>query len=308
MSTTLTLQQLNQPLIEIEIGNTVSIGRHKSNDIFLDNDLRASRQHAVIRCQDGARYQIIDLGSRNGTFVNGRQVVLPVELTEGSKITIGTSTLVFHLPTISGSDLHGGSTVSDAGENLEDMTIQDSKQDVFDAAILVCDVRGFSTCSEQLPPNEVAHFIGHWFYLLGNIVDKHEGKIDKFIGDAILAYWRGSAEAVCAASYAAGCAMEQEAAKITWPVLGHPMRTAVALHHGTVSSGNIGTVAQRDATIMGDAVNTAFRLEAAMKPLGVSMLCSESHFSRIAPQEGFKDLGAIELKGKTRLVKVFGRA
>ena len=63
-------------------------------------------------------------------------------------------------------------------------------QTVHNAAILVCDIRGFSTQSEILPANSLAQLLGQWFREAGNGVQKHGGVIDKFIGDAILAYWQ----------------------------------------------------------------------------------------------------------------------
>ncbi len=303
MPASLTLRLLNQEPFELEIGNTATIGRSKTSDICLEEDLRVSRQHAVIRCQDRVRFHFVDLGSRNGSFVDGRQVVLPVELKEGSLIKVGTTEMVFHLPDFSSGDGEDmGGTMAGSGQ-----TIQEIKHDVFDAAMLVCDVRGFSSCSEKLPPNEVAHFIGHWFFIVGELVEKHGGRIDKFIGDAILAYWVGAAGEACPPAFATACEMEKEASKLVWPQLGLPMKTVVAMHYGRVSSGNIGVVAQRDATIMGDAVNTVFRLEGETKALGVSLLCSDPFYAGVAPVDGFRDLGEVSLKGKSRPVKVFGR-
>ncbi|HEY5793160.1 MAG TPA: adenylate/guanylate cyclase domain-containing protein, partial [Chthoniobacterales bacterium] len=84
-----------------------------------------------------------------------------------------------------------------------------------------------------------------------------------------------------------------------------PFAIAVALHHGVVTCGNIGLVAQRDATIIGDTVNTAFRLEGVMKELGVSCLCSESFAKTFPHSHGFRDLGPRLLKGKSKPVRVF---
>lgn len=285
---------------EIPIGNTATIGRTSVNDLVLEGDALVSRQHAVIRCQNGAQFQIVDLGSRNGTFVDGRQVVLPVTLREGSKIQIGKTSLTFQFVQDEGNEAGMDHTI--------EATMPGAAVNIVDAAILVCDIRGFSTFSEKLPAPEIAQFIGKWFLGAGAIVERNAGQIDKFIGDAILAYWTGEPQNACRDAYQAAAAMEQLARTMTWPVLGGPVCTAIALHHGSVSCGNVGTVAQRDATIMGDTVNTVFRLEAAMKGLGASVLCSSDFYNHIPDCPDFRDFGEIELKGKSRLVRVFGRS
>lgn len=299
MPALLTIETPGKDPVDLPIGNTATIGRTPANDIVLEGDPLVSRQHAVIRCQNGAHFQLIDLGSRNGTFAEGRQVVLPATLRDGSRLQIGRTAMTFRMET--------------GGESMEEMeltlaaTMPGAEAGVVDAAILVCDIRSFSTFSEQLPPGEVAQFIGKWFLGVGEIVDRHRGQIDKFIGDAVLAYWTGDPAEACKGALDAAAEMESRATGMAWPKLGNPVQTAIALHHGTVSCGNIGTIAQRDATILGDAVNTVFRLESVMKTLGVSLLCSEAFYQNLPALPGFEDLGETELKGKSRPVRVFGR-
>ena len=87
----------------------------------------------------------------------------------------------------------------------------------------------------------------------------------------------------------------------------HPFRIAVALHHGTVTCGNIGLVAQRDATIIGDAVNTAFRMETVMKQLNQLIVLSSDFLQALdGPADDYTDLGKHELKGKKDGVRIFG--
>jgi adenylate cyclase len=99
-----------------------------------------------------------------------------------------------------------------------------------------------------------------------------------------------------------------QAANLSWPVAEKtPLRVAVALHHGTVTSGNIGLVAQRDATIIGDAVNTVFRMESIMKPIGQRLVWSWDFQQCLGePQADAVDLGEHQLKGKNQLVRMFG--
>src|SRR6478672_3273925 len=80
---------------EVAIGNTATIGRTRENTVCLNFSPLVSRQHAIIRCHNGWQYQLIDLGSRNGTYVDDQRVVMPVSLQEGAVIRIGDNLLTF---------------------------------------------------------------------------------------------------------------------------------------------------------------------------------------------------------------------
>ncbi|MFZ4775112.1 MAG: FHA domain-containing protein [Terrimicrobiaceae bacterium] len=288
---------------EVEVKNTATIGRGKDNTVSLHMSPHVSRQHAIVRCHNAWQYQIMDLGSRNGTFVNGRRVITPVLLEHGAVIRITTNEITFEQIESNSPDSSYDVTLA-AGT---DATHEESAV----VAIMVCDIRGFSTMSEILPEDTLARTLGEWFRLAGNLVQDSGGTIDKFIGDAILAYWIQGAEpgAEVANAFATGAGLLEKAGRHSWP--DHPetpFHVAVALHHGTVTCGNIGLVAQRDATIIGDAVNTVFRMEGLMKQLGQKLTVS-GDFHALLPEPvkpTFADLGEQQLKGKNQLVRLFG--
>lgn len=288
---------------EVEIGNTATIGRGRDNTVSLHMSPQVSRQHAIIRCHNAWQYQIMDLGSRNGTHVNGRRVITPVVLDHGAVIKISGNELIFEQTEGSASDSGYDVTLA-AGT---DATHEESAV----VAIMVCDIRGFSTMSEILPEDALARSLGEWFREAGNLVQETGGTVDKFIGDAILAYWVRGADpgTEVARAFSAGHGLLERARAKAWPE--HPERVfdvAVALHHGTVACGNIGLVAQRDATIIGDAVNTVFRMEGLMKQLGKRLVVS-ADFHGFLPAEAkpnFDDLGDHQLKGKNQLVRLLG--
>ena len=175
---------------EVPIQYTATIGRTPENTVCLKFSPTVSRQHAIIRCHNGYEYQLMDLGSRNGTYVNDQRVVLPVTLQNGARIRIANNDLIFEQTVDDESGEEAAATL--AGHSSEAM------QTVHNAAILVCDIRGFSSQSELLPAPTLAQVLGQWFREAGNAVQKGGGVIDKFIGDAILAYWQqgsGSAQA-----------------------------------------------------------------------------------------------------------------
>lgn len=288
---------------EVEVGNTATIGRGKDNTVSLHMSPHVSRQHAIVRCHNAWQYQIMDLGSRNGTYVNGRRVITPVLLEHGAVIKITNNEITFEqLESNSPDSSYDVTIAAGTDANHEETAV---------VSIMVCDIRGFSTMSEILPEDSLARTLGEWFRVAGNLVQDSGGTIDKFIGDAILAYWIQGAEpgAEVAKAFSTGTALLEKAAAQRWPDHpGKPFQIAVALHHGTVTCGNIGLVAQRDATIIGDAVNTVFRMEGVMKQLG-QKLTTSGDFHALLPEPSkpaFEDLGEHQLKGKNQLVRLFG--
>jgi len=288
---------------EVEIGNTATIGRGRDNTVSLHMSPQTSRQHAIVRCHNAWQYQIMDLGSRNGTFVNGRRVITPILLEHGALIRITNNEITFE------------QSETGAHEAAHDVTLAAGTDITHDesavVSIMVCDIRGFSTMSEILPEDSLARTLGEWFREAGNLVQNNGGIVDKFIGDAILAYWiRGREKGREAeAAFATGKELLDRALSQRWPE--HPERPfhiAVALHHGAVTCGNIGLVAQRDATIIGDTVNTVFRMEGIMKKLEQRLTASSNLVALLsdASRAPFQDLGEHQLKGKNQLVRLFG--
>lgn len=298
MSAKLLVQPAHGDPFEVPIGNTATIGRTRENTVSLLASPRVSRQHALIRCYNGYQYQLIDLGSRNGTFVNGQRVVMPVTLENNARIGIADHEIVFALESSELSD-------DSLADTLAGTLAGRRRPETGGVALLVCDIRGFSTISEKVPAEELAPLLGHWFREVGNLIHQSSGTVDKFIGDGVLAYWRGREKnGDVQMAYEVAQQLLALAAKQKWPVA--PMVIAVALHYGKVTFSNIGVDAQRDATIIGDAVNTVFRLEALMKELGERLVLSEEFVGGLTNRERFTDLGEKALKGKQQLVRLFG--
>ncbi len=287
---------------DVPILYTATIGRTPENTVCLKFSPTVSRQHAIIRCHNGYEYQIMDLGSRNGTYVNDQRVVMPVTLQSGSRIRIANNDLVFE-------QTLDPDTTEEAAATLAGH-VEPPGQSLHNAAILVCDIRGFTSQSEILPAPSVAQVLGQWFREAGNAIQKQGGVIDKFIGDAVLAYWQemgGPADA-CGRAYRCARQLLDLALRTKWPESGRAFTVGIAMHYGRVAFGNIGLVAQRDATIIGNAVNTTFRLEAVMKELNQTLLVSADLVGNLSTEDraAFADLGEKALKGKHETVRVFG--
>lgn len=289
---------------EIEVGNTATIGRSRDNSVSLHFSPHVSRQHAIIRCHNAFQYQIMDLGSRNGTFVNGRRVITPTILSHGAVIRITNNELVF--------EQFESNTSEDAAYDVTLATGSDTRDQNAVVAVMVCDIRGFSTMSEILPEEQLARTLGEWFRDVGDIVHENNGTVDKFIGDAVLAYWPHEAADGQEAQKALASALKllETATKRHWPGPEQkPFNIAVAMHHGVVTCGNIGIDAQRDATIIGDTVNTVFRIEGLMKQLNQKVTASHDFLNSLQEKTvAFNDLGEHQLKGKNQAVRLFGMA
>ena len=289
---------------EVEVGNTATIGRSRDNTVSLHTNPHVSRQHAIIRCHNAYQFQIMDLGSRNGTFVNGRRVITPTVLTNGAVIRITNNELIFEQSEQSSQDATFDVTIAAGTDAAHDQNAT--------VAVMVCDIRGFSTLAEVLPEDELARTLGQWFRDAGNIVQGAGGTIDKFIGDAVLAYWPRETEDGRESRDALDSALRllKTAAGRRWMTPEQkPFEIAIALHHGLVTCGNMGLIAQRDATIIGDTVNTVFRIESVMKQLNQKLVASQDFLGTLLDSGvSFNDLGDHRLKGKYQAVRLFGMA
>jgi adenylate cyclase len=284
---------------EVSIGNTASIGRAPESTVCLSLDPFVSRQHALIRAQADGRYHLTDLGSRNGTFVAEQRVLFPIPLEPGSVIRIADTEITF--------------LVDELAAAAEDRTIftpgiAPASTAATPAALLVCDIRGFSQRAERLAVDDLAPFLGAWFREIGDAVERSGGTVDKFIGDAMLAYW-GERRGGSACELALGVTGQllALAAARRWPG-GGSLEIVVALHHGKATLSNVGLRGERDATIVGDAVNVAFRLEAVAKAAGHRVVLSEDFRAGLAEPPAMQDLGERELKGRTRPMRLFALA
>ena len=144
---------------ELTIGNTATIGRTSDNIVCLSGSPLVSRQHALVRCHDGYQYQIIDLGSRND-----QRVIMPMTLAHGARIRIAKNELLFEQ--IEDDFSNAQLEVTLAG------SIDGAASAIRPVALLVCDIRGFSSMAEKISSDHLAQQLGVWFREAGNLVTK----------------------------------------------------------------------------------------------------------------------------------------
>jgi adenylate cyclase len=173
--------------------------------------------------------------------------------------------------------------------------------------IMFSDIRGFTAQSDLMGPEQVAELLNHHFALVGACIEAEGGTVDKFIGDAVMAFWNAPGEQAdhaaraLRAARAIGLALAADNAERVAAGL-DPVRVSIGLHTGPVIVGNIGTGARMNYTIVGGAVNVASRLEAAAAErqgdAEVLILASEAcaRAAGAAPDE-VEEVGPLFLRG-----------
>lgn len=175
--------------------------------------------------------------------------------------------------------------------------------------LMFMDIRDFTTISEGMPPTDLVSFLNKLLTGLSRHVMASEGTLDKFIGDSIMAFWNAPVDVAEHPVRAALCALamretlremnEQDALG-----LGRPLAIGIGLNTGIACVGNMGAENRFNYSAVGDAVNTAARIEAASKELAFDILVSASTAERL---KGFAMLeaGSHALKGKSERIRLF---
>lgn len=178
-------------------------------------------------------------------------------------------------------------------------------------AILFSDIRDFTSFSESHLPYDVIHILNRYFYKMGDIVLKHGGKIDKYIGDGLMALFGvdgGSAEEVCIGALRAAKEMELELYSLNEYLKSHfhiSFRIGVGLHYGNCILGQLGHPANMSFTAIGDSVNMASRIESKTKKAGATVLISEPFYEQVKGRVRKGRIFSTKLKGKTGDYKLY---
>ncbi len=174
--------------------------------------------------------------------------------------------------------------------------------------ILFADVSGFTAMSEKMDPEEVFRLMNRCFERLGNVIERHEGTVDKFIGDSVMALFGApiAHENDPERAVRAALDMQRELAdfgKELQAQTGITLRMRIGLNSGVVIAGAVGSDQKRQYTVMGDTVNLASRIESAAKPGGV--LVTETIYRQTHRRFQFEAWEPIRVKGKEQPVPVY---
>ncbi len=271
--------------VQIPLVNAYSwtLGRGSENDIPLA-DKCASRNHAMFQIVGESNYFLIDLGSRNGSFVNSRRVTIPVSLKNGDRITLGETNLEFYCP----ENTTAPDTATNTTEETTDAVATAMLHRRQLITVLVVDIRDFTKLTQQMDEHILSEAIGTWFRRAGEIIDRHGSWVDKYIGDAVMTVWihetEKSADTVATQDmlkvYRALYELYEMSNQLNQQFeLPFQLRVGAGINTGYAMVGQMGTSEHPDYTALGDTVNAAFRLESSTKQLGLDVAIGSTTYS-----------------------------
>jgi len=280
----------------VECKSIVTIGRDAACDIVLD-DKKVSRNHAMLRQLGNGDYYLIDEGSSNGCYVNGKLITAPTLLKDNDRLGIGETVLVFH------QQVEGDSgSIENAGE---DTVIVAPTGDIRMFTILVADIRGYTTISENTPIKVLTKMMNAWFNRTRECIYEHHGVVDKFIGDCVYARWeiRDDAAGTVVDALSAACELNLISRDLvnTFPEISNPLNIGVGINTGSAALG-----AGVSESAIGDAVNLAFRLEGLSKKMGKDVIIGRNAYEFLPEGVWRSQQTSMKVKGKTDPVDVWG--
>jgi len=174
--------------------------------------------------------------------------------------------------------------------------------------VLFSDIRGFTTLSEKLTPQELVSHLNEYLSAMTDIIFKYEGTLDKYVGDEIMAFWNAPVEQPNHAELACLTALEMMSAlnKLNekWPEEKR-LNIGIGINSGIMTVGNMGSKSRMDYTLMGDNVNLGARLEGTNKVYGTNIIISEFTYELIKEKFVCRELDNIRVKGKKKPVKIY---
>jgi adenylate cyclase len=197
--------------------------------------------------------------------------------------------------------------VDEMAKNPEEFSMQPESREM---TVLFSDVRGFTTISEGLEPKELSRLMNEFLTPLTEVIYRHRGTIDKYMGDAIMAFWGAPLPAKDHAKQGILAALEMHRKlaelqphfkKNNWPEI----RIGVGLNTGRMSVGNMGSGIRLAYTVMGDAVNLASRLEGITKEYGAAIIVGETTRELTQHDFVFRELDRVRVKGKLEPVAIY---
>lgn len=197
--------------------------------------------------------------------------------------------------------------VAEMAENPERYTMEGENREL---TVMFVDVRGFTTISEGMAPRELREYINRYLTVMSeDIRASHRGTLDKYIGDAVMAFWGAPVPFPDHASRAVATAllMQHSAARLDaefrrrgWPALA----IGIGINTGLMHVGDMGSSIRRAYTVMGDAVNLAARLEGITKVYGVGIAVGAATRAA-APEFAYRELDLVRVKGKREPVAIY---
>lgn len=178
--------------------------------------------------------------------------------------------------------------------------------------VMFSDIRGFTSISEKLSPEQLAKLINEYLTPMTNLVFEHGGTLDKYIGDALMAIWGAPIaqedHAMRCCRTAVAMMRELSALQERWRMEGRdypPIDIGIGINSGPMVVGNMGADQRFDYTVLGDNVNLSSRLEGTNKEYRSHIIISQNTYAMCGTLVASRDLGAVRVKGKREPVKIY---
>jgi len=176
--------------------------------------------------------------------------------------------------------------------------------------VMFCDIRGFTSMSEQMRPEEVVALLNEYFERMVEIVFRNQGTLDKFIGDGMMVIFGAPADDPYQEEHALRAAEEMQrelrALSEKWQREGRPpIRIGIGINSGTAIVGNIGASERMEYTAIGDTVNLASRLQAATRDVNADILMSEYTYHALRGVVKANKIGPVQVKGRSEPVVTY---
>ncbi len=196
-------------------------------------------------------------------------------------------------------------------ENPDQLKLGGERKEI---SIFFSDLQGFTTISESLDPEQLTELLNYYLSAMSDIILQSGGTIDKYEGDAIIAFWNAPlkiqdhARIAIEAAYACQEKLAEMRSELEARCDGKPFKMRIGLNTGSTIVGNMGSVNRFDYTMLGDSVNLAARLEGLNKQFGSYTMCSES--TKLLAEKGntvlkFRELARAAVVGKNEAITVY---
>lgn len=243
------------------VSQSCVLGRSKECQIVIDDE-KVSRRHAMVHRQGEAEFWLVDLGSANGTRLNGRRLSRPTRLRNGDRIEVGSLLSTFCQPGA------GSQAASDAASTIN-ATVSELRQ--VSCWLLVADMVGSTQLIQRLPAEASVSLTGRWLATCRALVETSAGMINKYLGDGFFAYWPASESAKVAEVMIALRKLQSQG--------DIPFR--MVLHYGAATSG--GAPSAGEESLSGKEVTFVFRMEDLASVQGVPLLISDAAATKLGP-------------------------
>jgi adenylate cyclase len=174
-----------------------------------------------------------------------------------------------------------------------------------DLTIFFSDIAGFTTLAESRTPEQLVEILGGYLDDVTTVIAAHDGTVDKFLGDGVMAFWGAPAEKADHAALACEAAVRIQRKLTAGGAAGKSLATRIGLASGPVLVGNLGSHERMNYTVMGDVANLASRLEGLNKQYGTSIMIAESTARAAGDRIIARPVDVVAVKGKTEATRVY---